>query len=283
VTRSNAFRFALGGEFVIIAAILALPACRLSGPTPDTSVLFDHEDLSVALDRELYGHMAPAGVWGSPYVPRISAAILVSEERATLKQVSRNVSHHLLEPLNKEPASLTVDEIRYVMGAVDSTTHNPDGFPFPITPAVIIPSGSASMHVMRGLLDFGPDAVLVAWDNGGRRPAVADIWRSISTEPNAYNAGPEFHFRALAAHDILIVGPTKAIECEAPQQGLGPCRVVEGRSPLTRVGLCGFEKWGQALEALESRMSRVTDVALLKDCGFLDQQVGGRGPTGDPG
>lgn len=267
---------ALGSAIACISVLLLAVACT-GESEPENPASHKLDALSTTLDLDLYGRMAAANVWGSPYVPRISMAIVVDGKQATIAQVSKRVARHLEEDWNKDPASFTITELGYLMPTVESAAHR---YQYPVTPVLVIPSASASMDTVSALFDAGAGSyspgspVLVAWDNKNTRAAVADIWLSKSTLPSAYQIEDEFYEKAWSAdHDILIMGPIHAIECEAPREGLGPCQQVEGWSQLTRVGLCGFSTWGEALAAMETRVSRLTEVALLHDCSFLDQQI----------
>ena len=273
---NRSIKFAALGS---ISAFLLTVACT-GRPGRVESQSYNLDDLSTTLELDLYSRMAAADIWGFPYTPRISMAIVVDGEQATIAQVSKRVARHLAEDWKKDPASFTITELGYLMPTVWSAAQHPKGYLYPIVPALIIPTADASMETVSALFDAGSGGynpnmpVLVAWENKGTRASVAVIWLSRSTEPNAYRIEDEFYQRAISAdHDILIIGPAHAIECGAPREGLGPCRQVEGRSQLTRVGLCGFNTWGEALAAMETRISRLSELALFHDCSFLEQQI----------
>ncbi len=267
------------GALGSISAFLLTVACT-GQPGPVNSSSYNLDDLSTTLELDMYSRLAAANIWGFPYVPRISMVIVVDGEHAVIAQVSKRVARHLAEDWNKDPASFTITELGYLMPTVWSAAQHPKGYLYPIVPALVIPTANASMETVGALFDAGAGGynpnmpVLVAWENKGTRSAVADIWLSRSTEPNAYRIEDEFYRKARSAdHSILIMGPEHAIECRAPREGLGPCELQAGRSKLTRIGLCGFDTWGHALAAMETRVSRVTEVALFRDCSFLERKV----------
>lgn len=253
-------------------------ACTLSEPRPTEPVTRAPDDVSVTLDPELYLHMATSRVWGFPYIPRISAAITVDGDQVTFVQMSKVVSKFGSERATGDLSAITMTEIQGLMPRIRSAANQE----LPITPVLIIPTHSASMVSLRQIFDGGsagynPDApVLVAWANYGTRQSVADIWMSVSTEgaPPLLGIEREFYEKAWEAeHAIVIIGPAHAIECQASEKGIGPCEPVEGLSKVTRIGLCGFQTWGEALATLETRVSRVTEVALLRDCSILARHV----------
>jgi hypothetical protein len=141
-------------------------------------------------------------------------------------------------------------------------------------PILIVPQPNTRVDLLYAMLTEDKFAnpvfnveVLWRYREGGSLPVTARAWVSRSLEKTSGDSvGIEFLLMSPGEDRVVLVGPDVAHECSPGSDGLTNCVRIQGRSNLSRVGLCGFTSWGEAIRSASTRVVRINEIVLLRDC-----------------
>jgi hypothetical protein len=216
-----------------------------------------------ATDGDWYS-LSSAKLWAPQLLPMRSTVVVVHKEATFVPVPIGDARWSGDLPIESQLRIVQLPDLHVQISSADGYYYGS----YTRKPVTIMPSREAAFRTIVQILQYSSLAYMqISWCADSRLMVAAKAWLSTSLWLPELSSTSEFYFAANnGEHDLVLLGPNLRQECEVPVLDFGPCEVLTKRSQLTRVLVCGYNTWGEALHDMEDNMSRVTEIVVSEYC-----------------
>jgi hypothetical protein len=210
-----------------------------------------------------------ANLWAPQLMAMSSTAVVVSGDAAFIVASVNSADQSADRAVESSLRRIDLMDLGVLISSSKSVIYGGDAR----KPVTVMPTPEANFRTIAHLLQASSLAYMqISWCTTSRGLVATEAWLSTSLWLPELSSTSEFYFAAGSSeHDLVLLGPNLRQECKVPLTDFGPCTTLTERSQLTRVLVCGYNTWGEAMRDMEDTMSRVTEVAVSEYCSEADR------------